>query len=121
MANNDSIGQAQEVKFKNDLKEVITALDVYQQRVLIRGTPDYDRDKLEWDGESDRTINSAKIENGVDEDKIRYILTGEVPVTLKGKIIIKEGKILFNREYTIERDWALELYPNIELYPSMEE
>ena len=109
-----SIDQATEVKFKNDLKEVVTALEVYHQQANLHGVPSYNSDELKWDGVSERAENTAKIEDSTNEDRIRYIFTDEVPKTLVGKITIEDGRIKVEKSYKTEYEWATEQYSYME-------
>lgn len=109
-----SIDQATEVKFKNDLKEVVTALEVYHQQANLHGIPSYDSEELTWDGVSERAENTAKIEDSTNEDRIRYIFTDEVPKTLVGKITIEDGRIKVEKNYKTEYEWAIEQYSYME-------
>lgn len=109
-----SVDQATEVKFKNELTEVVTALEVYHQQANIYGIPSYDRDDLTWDGTSERAENTAMIEDKVNEDKIKFILTADVPESLKGKMTIENGKVKIDKSYAYEYEWAVEKYSYME-------
>ena len=109
-----SVDQANEVKFKNDLTEVVTALDVYNQQANIHGIPSYDSDDLIWDGTSERAENTAKMEDSINEDRIRYIFTRDIPESLRGKMTIENGKIRIDKSYSIEYEWAVEKYSFME-------
>lgn len=109
-----SVDQATEVKFKNDLTEVVTALDVYHEQANIYGIPSYDRDDLSWDGTSERAENTAMIEDKTKEDKIKFILTADVPDSLKGKMTIENGRVKIDKSYTYEYEWAVEKYSYME-------
>ena len=111
----ESLEEANKVRFQNDLKSVVTALQVYEQRSEMYAEKGYDYDLLSWDGISERAENTAKIEKkGSDEeDTIRYILSGNVPKTLNEIIKIKEGKIVVDSTRKPEIEWARELYSDI--------
>ncbi|MBO5141882.1 MAG: hypothetical protein J6C46_02585 [Clostridia bacterium] len=111
-----SLEEANKVKFQNDLKTVVEALNVYNERSVIRGIPSYDKEKLEWDGESEKAENTAKIKdtNHVEEDSIRDIFDGnDVPNSLKGLIKIEYGKIKVDSSRHPEYEWAKEMYSDI--------
>lgn len=110
VASNGSIDKAVKVKFQTELKGVVEALDVYNERAYLSGTSDYDSRDLTWDGTSERAVNTAKMEDPMQEDRIRYILSDEVPETLDGKMTIENGKVKIVEEYKTEREWASELY-----------
>lgn len=114
LSGNDSISRANETKFKNDLKEVVNALDIYNQQAYLYGDASYDSSDLTWNGESERAENTAKIEDHVNEDRIRFIFTDEVPSTLQGKMTIEDGKIKVNKSYKSEYQWATEMYSYME-------
>lgn len=111
----ESIEEANKVRFQNDLKNSVEALRVYEQRAEMHGEKNYDFDSLNWDGTSENAENTAKIENkGSDEeDSIRYIFQKTVPKTLEGKIKIINGKIKVDKNLKPEIDWAEELYSDI--------
>jgi len=108
----DSVQEANKVRFQNDLKSVVTALQVYEQRSEMYADKGYDYDLLAWDGSSERAENTAMIEKkgSGEEDTIRYILSGSVPKTLNGIIKIKDGKIVVDSTRKPETEWARELY-----------
>lgn len=116
IASDKPVDEAIKVKFQNDLKEVVNALEIYHQKAHMYGVEEYDRDNLEWDGASERGVNTAKIEdeNHVEEDKIKYIFTDSIPETLKGKMTIEGGEIKISESYKTEYDWAVEMYPEME-------
>ena len=114
LAGNDSISRAHETKFKNDLKEVINALDVYNQQAYLYGDISYDSSDLTWNGETERAENTAKIEDHVNEDRVRFIFTDEIPKTLQGKMTIEDGKVKISKAYQKEYQWAIEMYSYME-------
>jgi len=109
-----SIDQASEVKFKNDLTEVVTALEVYNQQAYLHGIPTYDNDDLTWDGTSERAENTAKIEDGTNEDRVEFIFTDVIPETLKGVMTIEDGKIKIDKNDKYKYEWAVEKYSYME-------
>lgn len=113
-ASTKSVDQATEVKFKNDLTEVVTALEVYHHQANIHGIPSYDSDDLTWDGTSERAENTAMMEDKINEDKIKYILTDDVPDSLKGKMTIENGRVKIDKSNTYEYEWAVEKYSYME-------
>lgn len=106
------IEEANKVKFQNDLKNVVTAINVYHERAYIHGVSSYDRDELTWDGKSVRAEKTAKMEdkNQVEEDSIHYILEGNLPKTLEEIVIIENGKVKVKKDRKPQIDWAIELY-----------
>lgn len=108
----DSLQEANKVRFQNDLKGLVTALQVYEQETEMYGDKNYDFDTLVWDGSSEKAENTAMIEKkgSGEEDSIRYIFNGNVPKTLKGLITIKNGKIVLDGKRKPEVEWAKELY-----------
>ncbi len=110
VASNKSLDEATKVKFQNDLKEVVTALEVYHQRAYIRGVSTYDSKELKWDGMSESAENTARIEDSTQEDTIQYILEGNVPESLKGIITFENGKVKVDQNRKPEIEWATELY-----------
>ena len=107
--------EAFKVRFQNDLKNVVTALNVYHERAEIHTEEDYNKNNLSWDGVSERAMNTAKIEDkdSGEEDTIKYIFSDNVPKTLKGLIRIKDGKIVVDETRKPEVEWAEELYTDI--------
>ena len=113
MNSTSSLEEANKVKFQNDLKSVVDALDVYNERAMIRGVANYDRENLNWNGISEKAENTAKIKDPshIEEDSIRDILDGNnLPKTLEGIITIKNGEVKVNEKIKPQYDWAVELY-----------
>lgn len=111
--NTQSLEEANKAKFQNDLKAVVEAVDVYNERAMIRGIASYDADDLTWDGVSEKAENTAKIKdsNHEEEDSIRDILDGnDVPKSLKGYITIEDGRVMFDKTKKPEIEWATEIY-----------
>lgn len=112
-SNTESLEEANKVKFQNDLKSVVEALDIYHQRAEIRGVATYEANDLTWDGFSEKAENTAKIRdsNHVEEDSIRDIFDGNsIPKTLEGYIVIEDGKVKFDKNKKPEIEWATEIY-----------
>lgn len=110
MSSMKTIDEATKVKFENDLKETVTALEVYNQRANIRGIVAYNSKNLTWDGISESAENTAQIEEKGREDTIKEILEGDVPNTLKGIITIENGRIKVDKNQKPQIDWAIEMY-----------
>ena len=113
LSGTESIENANKGKFQNDLTEVVEAIDNYNERAAIRGVSNYDRNKLTWDGMSEKAENTAKIKDSshIEEDSIKDILDGNnVPDTLKGLITIENGKVKVDKNRKPEYDWAVEKY-----------
>lgn len=106
----EPIDEGFEMQFKNNLKEVVNTLDVYQNRAVLYGESSYRSDDLYWDGQTTRAEHTAKITDGTQEDKIEDIFSGEVPASLRGKIQIVDGKIRVLKEFPQEYQWATEMY-----------
>lgn len=114
LASSSSIDNANETKFKNDLKSVVTALDIYNQQAYLYGVNTYNSSDLTWDGTSERAENTAKIEDKTSEDRIKFILSDDVPNTLQGKMTIENGAIKIDKNYGTEYEWAVEMYSYME-------
>ena len=112
-----SLEEASKVKFQNDLKAAVDALEVYNQRAYLYGVSNYDSDNLTWDGTSEKAVNTAKIEdkNHINEDSIRYIMgLNNVPDSLKDIITIEGGKIKVDKTRVPQYDWAVDMYSYME-------
>lgn len=108
---NKSLEEANKAKFEVDLKSVVELLNIYNERAVIRGVSNYDKDDLTWDGSSERAENTARIEDKTKEDTIKYIFDGNnVPDSLKGLITIEAGKIRVDETRKPQYDWAVEMY-----------
>lgn len=108
------IDDSTKAKFKTELQSVVTALEIYHERAIIRGVSSYEKDNLTWDGTSERAENTAKMEdkNHNEEDYIKYILDGnDVPKTLQGIMKIENGKVKIDKNAKPQIDWAIEMYP----------
>lgn len=112
-----SLEEANKVKFQNDLKSAVDALEVYNQRAYLYGIATYDSDNLTWDGTSEKAVNTAKMEdkNKIEEDSIRYIFdSNDVPNSLMGVITIENGKIKVDKSIKPQYDWAVDMYSYME-------
>ena len=109
------IDEANKAKFQNDLKNLVTAVEVYHNRADIHGISSYDRDELKWNGKSERAEKTAKMEDKtqVEEDSIKYIFGGELPKTLLDIVKIESGEVVVDRSKNPQIEWAAELYPEM--------
>lgn len=104
------VNEAIKVDFQNDLKSFVEAIDLYNQRALIYNT-DYDSNLLEWDGQSDRAKNTAKLDDNINDDKITTILLdNNLPSSLEGVVYIEKGMVKVKKTVTPQYEWAVELY-----------
>ena len=115
MSSTKSIEQANKVKFQDELKSVVEALETYKQRAYIYGVPDYDSNEMTWDGKSEKAENTAKIEDGVNEDTVRFIFnTNQLPNSVKDVITIESGLIKVDNKNNQKYEWATEMYGYME-------
>ena len=106
----DTIDKGNKAVFQNDFTDAVNSLRMYNtEAVLKANNPNYDPELLRWDGESERALNSAKIEDPSQEDKITYILKDHLTKDIKGKVDIIDGKLSVKPEFALETQWALEL------------
>ena len=111
----NSATEANEGKFKNDLKNVVTAVESYHTRADAFGVSSYKRNNLAWDGVSEKAENTAKMEDKsqAEEDSIRFILSGEIPNSLDGIMKIEAGEVVIDESQKTQIEWARELYHDI--------
>ena len=108
----ENIVKAHKSAFMTDLESLILSLEKYNTRAVGYADPMtyYEEDFLQWDGESERAENTAKLEDGINEDTVRYIFDNNISENVKGKIKIINGKLYVDREYETEFQWATEQY-----------
>ena len=110
----ESIDKANQAAFQNEFKDAVEALNIYNTRAVIRkNNKDYEPEKLNWDGKSERAENTARVESPDEEDTIKDILKDSFTKTLENKIYILDGKIYVFNSFETEKGWAAELYSYI--------
>ena len=107
-----NIGQANKSAFMTDLENAILLLQKYETRAEGLSDPMlyFSSDNLQWDGVTERAVNTGKLEDGENEDTINYIFENHIPNTLKGKLKIINGELYINKDYYTEFEWATEHY-----------
>jgi hypothetical protein len=110
MSGSDTMQHAEKATIQADFKTAQTLFQTYNNEAIIKGDRGYDPDKFCWDGESERAENTAKIENGVDEDTIRFIFKDKFPHSLRGRIYIQDGEFYVFPELLTEKEWIDEVY-----------
>lgn len=110
------LDEANKAKFQNELKNAVTAVEIYHNRAAIHGISSYESDELSWDGVSEKAENTAKMEdeNHIEEDSINYIFEKNITDLLKGIITIENGKVKVDKTKKPQIDWAVELYKYME-------
>ena len=82
-------------------------LNIYHESAELE-LDNYRKDKLSWDGTSERAENTGKVEDGINEDTPIFIFK-EIPKYFEGKIYIQNGE-LGVKDYTDqEMKWLDEL------------
>lgn len=82
-------------------------LNIYHESAELE-LDNYRKDKLSWDGTSERAENTGKVEDGINEDTPIFIFK-EIPEYFEGKIYIQNGE-LGVKDYTDqEMKWLDEL------------
>ncbi len=122
-AGTTNIDKAQKSAFLSDLERAQFELQSYCQRGLVAkelmitedgqgGNPNFDPLNLYWDGDinNKRATDTAKMEDGVNEDTIDYIFNHSITKNLENKIFILDGTLYVKSEYQIEFEWAVENY-----------
>ena len=94
-----------------DFKACKGAIDKYDLEAVYKGhNKAYSLDELQWDGIEERTHNSARIEDSEQEDRIDFIFNEHYTKNVRGKIEIKDGKLIVKDPYLKEQGWADELH-----------
>ncbi len=124
-----NVDKAQQAVFLSELEMANDALNVYNERAILYGKRDYNKNRLYWDGMSEFLSNSAKTDyltndsNGqkinpkylnsdewtqlenAPEDKAIFLFNGEIPNSLKEKIYIYDGILgvysIYQEEYAL--------------------
>jgi Tfp pilus assembly protein PilE len=108
----DNVTQSQKSAFLADLEMLNTNLQKYNIRAVqynnLEG--EYYEEDLQWDGKSPTATNSAQMEKAGFEDTPNYIFGGTITDNVKGKIIIKDGRLFVDPNYKTELEWASEHY-----------
>ncbi len=107
-----NITSAQKSSFMLDLDTATNALQRYNTNAQLKTTipAGYYEGDLQWDGKSERAVNTAQIEVAGQEDTAEFIFDNLLTENLKGKIKIVNGKIYVDKNHTIEYEWATEYY-----------
>jgi Tfp pilus assembly protein PilE len=112
-----NVTEAQKTSFLNDLEKAVYYLRAYNTRgqaAYLMGAEgaekNYDPNNLQWDGISERAENTAKMEDGINEDSVEYIFEKDITNNIKGKIKIKDGQLYVSNNYPTEFEWASEYY-----------
>ena len=97
----DNITKAHKSAFMTDIETLITSLQKYNTRAVGFADPMtyYDEEMLQWDGTTERAENTAKLEDGINEDTVRYIFDDAISDNVRGKIKIVNGKLYVDREF----------------------
>lgn len=82
-------------------------LNIYHESAELE-LDNYRKDKLSWDGTSERAENTGKVEDGINEDTPIFIFK-EIPEYFKGKIYIEKGRLVFKGYTEQEAIWLTEL------------
>ena len=112
-----SVDKAQKTSFMADLEDAIYYLRAYNTRgqaAYLMGAEgaekNYDPNNLQWDGISERAENTARMEDGINEDTAEYIFEKDITKNIEGKIKIKDGQLYVNKNFQTEYEWACEIY-----------
>jgi len=106
-----TVDDAQRSSFMTEIEDLIRHLETYNTRAVAYNNIEgiYDETTLNWDGESERTTGSARMEKEGVEDTPKYILGDTLDSKLvKNKVKIIDGRLYVKRSYPDEFVWAAE-------------
>lgn len=106
----ETVQHAEKATIQADFQTARTLFETYNNEALVKGDRRYDPDKFCWDGKSDKAENTAKMENGVDEDTIWFVFKDKFPHSLRGRIYIENGEFFVFPELLTEKEWIEEVY-----------
>ena len=107
----NTVNESEKAVFLEDFKSCKGAIDRYDLEAVYKANDrTYALENLQWDGEEERVHNSAKIEDPDQEDRIDFIFDEHYTKNVKGKLAIKDGKLVVRDPYLKEQGWAEELH-----------
>ena len=106
----ESIDKAKKTVFQNDFADAVQSVNMYNIEATIKtNNPAYNPNELNWNGQTERAENTARIEDPNQEDTIDFILKEHYTQDLKGKICIVGGRVFVKAQYNKQMQWVTEL------------
>ncbi len=107
-----SISNGKKATFIKDLTTAESVLRAYNTTAELKANNrNFYYGEMMWDGESERAVNTARIQDANEEDRITYILKDAITSNIRGKIEIVSGELFVKSDLIVENEWIDELAP----------
>lgn len=105
--NFDTLDMMNKTKYFSEIRGLEERLKIYHEDAELE-LDNYRKNKLTWNGTSERAENTGKVEDGTNEDTPMFIFK-EIPAYFNGKLYIQDGDLGVSNYTDQELQWLDEM------------